>query len=136
MTRESKKVNVPKSQFKQYKRIADGFFQGAVNERELSNWNASGVLIVHAAIAYADAVTIKFGGVRSKGDDHQDVVRLLDTLIPQSETKKTALNQLEKLIAHKTSVSYSGETYDGNDIEKLFKHLERFKNWAKKQTVD
>lgn len=133
MTRETKKVKVLKSQFSQYKKNADGFFEGAVNEKDLSNWNASGVLILHAAIAYADAVTIKFGGVRSKGEDHQDVVRLLDSLLPQSEAKKSALNQLEKLIAHKTSVSYSGEAYDNKDIEKLFKHLERFKSWAEKQ---
>jgi hypothetical protein len=136
MTRETKRIRVNKTQFSQYKRNADGFFEGAVNEKDFSNWNASGVLIIHAAIAYADAVTIKFGGVRSKGEDHQDVVRLLDSLLPQSEAKKSALNQLEKLIAHKTSVSYSGEAYDNKDIEKLFKHLERFKNWAEKQIAD
>ena len=136
MTRETKRVKVSKTQFTQYKRIADGFFEGAENEKELSNWNSAGVLIIHAAIAYTDAVTIKYGGVRSKGDDHQDVVRLIDSLLPQTEAKKSALNQLEKLIAHKTSVSYSGETYDNKDIEKLFKHLERFKSWAEKQIAD
>ena len=119
MTRETKRVRVSKTQFAQYKKVADGFFEGAVNEKELSNWNSAGVLIIHAAIAFADAVTIKFGGVRNKGEDHQDVVRLLDSLLPQSEAKKSALNQLEKLIAHKTSVSYSGEAYDNKDIEKL-----------------
>jgi len=133
MTRETKRIKVSKTQFSQYKKIADGFFEGAVNEKELGNWNSAGVLIIHAAIGYADAVTIKYGGVRSKGDDHQDIVRLLDNLLPQSEAKKSALNQLEKLIAHKTSVSYSGDVYDNKDIEKLFKHLERFKNWAEKQ---
>lgn len=136
MTRETKRVSINKSLFSQYKGIADGFYDGAVTERDFGNWNASGVLIIHAAIAYADSVTVKFGGVRSKGDDHQDVVRLLDTLLPQSDAKKSALNQLEKLIAHKTSVSYSGEAYDNKDIEKLYKHLERFKNWAEKQIAD
>jgi hypothetical protein len=136
MTRETKRIKVSKTQFSQYKKIADGFFGGAVNEKELGNWNSAGVLIIHAAIGYADAVTIKYGGVRSKGDDHQDIVRRLDNLLPQSEAKKSALNQLEKLIAHKTSVSYSGEEYDYKDIEKLFKHLERFRSWVEKQIDD
>jgi hypothetical protein len=133
MTRETKRIRVSKTQFSQYKKVADGFFNGAMNEKELSNWNSAGVLIIHSAIGYADAVSIKYGGVRSKGEDHLDVVRLLDSLLPQSEAKRSALNQLERLIAHKTSVSYSGETYDSKDIEKLFKHLERFKSWVDKQ---
>ena len=66
MTRETKRVKVSKTQFTQYKRIADGFFEGAENEKELSNWNSAGVLIIHAAIAYTDAVTIKYGGVRTR----------------------------------------------------------------------
>jgi hypothetical protein len=134
--RKSKKVSVDKSQFIQYKKIADGFYLGALAEKNSGRWNASGVLIVHSAIAYADSVTIKYGGVKSKGDDHQEVVRLLENLVPGSETKDSALNQLERLIAHKTSVSYSGQIYDKEDIEKLFKHLERFKTWAEKQISD
>lgn len=136
MTRETKKVKFNKSRFTQYRKIADGFFVRALNENELSNWNSAGVLIIHAAIAYSDAVTVKYGGARSKGEDHLDVVRLLDSLLPQSEAKKSALNQLEKLIAHKTSVSYSDESYDSKDIEKLFKHLERFNNWVDKQIAN
>jgi len=53
--------------------------------------------------------------------------------MPPSEAKKNALHQLERLIAHKTSVSYSGEIYDDKDIEKLLKNLERFKAWIEKQ---
>jgi hypothetical protein len=136
MPRKSKKVSVDKSQFIHYKKIADGFYLGALAEKNSGRWNASGVLIVHSAIAYADSVTIKYGGVKSKGDDHQEVVRLLENLVPGSETKDSALNQLERLIAHKTSVSYSGRIYDKEDIEKLFKHLERFKTWAEKQISD
>lgn len=95
-------------------------------------WYASGVLIIHAAISYADAITVKFGGSRSRCDNHQDVVRLIESLIPASKERNNALNQLERLIAHKSSVSYSGEAYDKKDIEKLFKHLDRFKEWATK----
>ena len=136
MPRESKKVSVDKAQFSQFKRIGDGFYQGALAEKDSERWNASGVLIVHAAIAFADTITIKYGGVKSKGNNNLEVVRLIENLLPDSEEKKNALNQLERLIAHKTTVSYSGEVYDKADIDKLFKHLERFKSWVEKQISD
>src|SRR3972149_10819461 len=133
MPRETKKAVTDKSQFWKYKIIADNFYKGALAEKRSGRLNASGVLMVHAAIAYADATTIKFGGVKSKGDDHQDVVSLLNDLLPPSEAKKNALHQLERLIAYKSSVSYSGEIYNEGDIEKLLKHLDRFKTWVEKQ---
>lgn len=133
MTREAKKVSVDKNQFIQYKKIADSFYSGAISEKEAERWNACGVLLIHSAIAYADSITIKFGGLKSRCENHQDVVRLLDTLLPKSENKTSALNQLERLVAHKTCVSYSGEVYDHKDIDKLLKHLERFKEWVEKQ---
>src|SRR3972149_9715889 len=104
MPRETKKAVTDKSQFSKFRTIADNFYKGAMAEKDSGRWNASGVLMVHAAIAYADTVTIKYGGVKSKGDDHQEVVRLLDNLLPNSEIKQNALNQLERLIAHKTTV--------------------------------
>lgn len=132
MTREAKKITVDKAQALKYKAIADNFYVGAISEKNLKRWNAAGLLIVHAAIAYADAITIKYGGVKNKSENHQDVVKLLENLMHDNESKKSALNQLERLIAHKSTVAYSGEIYDEQDIEKLFKHLERFKAWAEK----
>lgn len=133
MPREIKKAVTDKSEFSRFKTIADNFYKGAMAEKQSGRWNASGVLMVHAAIAYADTATIKYGGVKSKSDDHQDVVSLLNDLLPPSEAKKNALHQLERLIAHKSSLSYSGEIYDESDIEKLHKHLDRFKTWVEKQ---
>jgi len=133
MPGKTKRAVTDKSEFSKYKTLADNFYKGAIAEMKAGRWNPAGVLMVHSAIAFADAASVKYGGVKSKGDDHQDVVRLLDELLPFSEAKKNALNQLERLIAHKTSVSYSGEIYDDKDIEKLLKHLERFKSWIEKQ---
>src|SRR5690554_2476150 len=133
MPGKTKRAVTDKSEFSKYRTLADNFYKGAIAEMKAGRWNPAGVLMVHSAIAFADAASVKYGGVKSKGDDHQDVVRLLDELLPFSEAKKNALNQLERLIAHKTSVSYSGEIYDDKDIEKLLKHFERFKSWIEKQ---
>ncbi|MDP2886358.1 MAG: hypothetical protein Q8P51_15185 [Ignavibacteria bacterium] len=39
---------------------------------ELGYWTAAGVLIVHAAIAYADALCIRSAGEKSSGENHED----------------------------------------------------------------
>ncbi len=111
--------------------MADNFYQGAEVAAEYEYWNAAGVLIVHAAIAYGDAVTIKYGGVKSRGDDHQELVNLLDKIVAHSAQKKNGLNQLSKIIAHKNAVSYMGDLYERKDITQLKKHIERFKSWVK-----
>lgn len=136
MTRETKVSSVDKSDYKKYKSLAAGFYDAAIDERKAKRWNASGLLIVHSAIAYADAVAIKESGQKSTSENHQDIVKLLERVIKHSESRSSALNQLEKLIAHKSTVAYSGEHYDEQDIEKLMKHLERFKTWAIKQLED
>jgi hypothetical protein len=103
---------------------------GAETAREFEYWNAAGVLIVHAAIAYADAVSIKFGGVKSQGENHYECIELINELVADSTKKKTALYQLQRIIDHKTTVSYSGEVYDKKDIDQLWKQVDRFKEWA------
>lgn len=130
MPRGAKTVTVDKSKAINYKAVADNFYKGAEVAAEYEYWNAAGVLIVHAAIAYGDAITIKYGGVKSRGEDHQQLVNLLEEKVADSDDKKKALLQLSKIIAHKNSVSYSGDIYDDKDIEKLKKHIDRFRSWV------
>lgn len=88
------------------------------------------MLIIHSAIAYSDAICIKFAGVKSQGEDHIQAVSLLKEILASSDENKKAFQNLEKMIAHKNSVSYSGEVYEAKDIDLLWKHLDRFKTWA------
>jgi hypothetical protein len=78
----------------------------------------------------ADALTIKLGGVKCKGEIHNEISGILKDLSPDNSQRDSAINQLEAIIANKNAVSYSGSIYDKKDIEKLLKHLERFTNWA------
>ncbi|HEY5534453.1 MAG TPA: hypothetical protein VIL99_05920 [Ignavibacteria bacterium] len=130
MVKIFKKTTVSKTKANDYQIVAKNFFDGAKVASEFEYWNAAGVLIVHSAIAYGDAVTIKFGSVKSKGENHQDLVNLIDSLVAQSEEKKKALMQLSKILDHKNLVSYSGDIYERKDIDKLWKFLERFILWA------
>jgi len=130
MVRKLKTVAVDKHKAKDFITVAKNFFNGAQVAAEYEYWNAAGVLIVHSAIAYSDAVTVKYGKTKSKSDDHQDVINLIDSLVAGSEEKNKALIQLSKIISHKNLVSYSGNIYTRKDIQILWKYLERFVSWA------
>jgi hypothetical protein len=132
MVKRIKKISVDKAKTSDYIYVAKIFFNGAEVAAEYEYWNAAGVLIIHSAIAYADAITIKYGATKSKGDDHQDVVNLIDSFVAHSEEKKKALSYLYKIITHKNLVSYSGNIYGKKDIDKLWKYLDRFVFWAEK----
>lgn len=130
MVRKLKTVSVDMHKNKDFVAVARNFQDGAKVAAEYEYWNAAGVLIVHSAIAYGDAITIKFGKVKSKSDDHQDIINLINNLVAGSDEKKKALLQLSKIISQKNLVSYSGDIFTRKDIERLNKYLERFVNWA------
>ena len=130
MARKTIRKQVDKNKSGDYRKVAENFYGGAGVAKEYEYWNAAGVLFVHSAIAYADAVTIKFGGVKSQGEDHIQVVTLLKEILAASDENKRAFTQLEKIIVHKTSVSYAGDVYSKKDIDNLWKNFERFRNWA------
>ncbi len=132
MPKGIKTVTVERTKAADYKIVADNFYNGSEAATEYEYWNAAGVLMVHAAIAYGDAVTIQYGGVRNRGEDHQQLVSLIENTVEPSEERKKALMQLSRIIAHKNSVSYSGNIYDYEDVQKLKKHIDRFKYWVEK----
>ena len=110
--------------------MAESFYRGAELAREFEYWNASGVLIVHAAIALADAIAIRLAGVKSRGEDHHETIALLEEVVAPGAEKKKALQHLRRIIDHKNAVSYSGEIYERTDIEQLWKQVARFRKWA------
>ena len=131
MTRQNKRVSVQRSRYQDYVRVADSFFAGAEAARTFEYWNAAGLLIIHAAIAYTDAITIKVGGVKSQGDDHMAAVDLVKEVVALDKAGEGALNHLWRMIQEKNVVSYHGEVYTRQDVDKLWKHLERYKSWAR-----
>lgn len=130
MTSRSPRKKIDSNRYIGFKEVAKNFYEGAKIASEYSYYNAAGVLIVHSAIAYSDSVSIKNGGVKIQGDNHYEIISLLDDLIPHSADKKKALNQLKIIIDHKNKVSYSGDVYHKKDIDALWKHFERYKVWV------
>ena len=130
MTKQRGVKAVDRSKFREYQRVAQHFYDAAKDSVDLEYWTAAAVLIVHAAIAYADALCIKVSGQRSVGESHEHTVTLLEELIAGGEEKKKALNQLKHILEEKTRVSYLGEILSPSTTKELWKRLERFREWA------
>lgn len=75
-------------------------------------------------------MTIHFGGAKSRGEDHHDAAALLSELMAESDEKKKALNQFRKIIAQKTSVSYSGDLYGRKDVDHMKTLVDRYREWV------
>jgi len=101
MTKKSSHILVDKTKATNFHLVALNFLHGAKLAAEHQYYNAAGVLIVHSAIAYADALCIKSKGVRAKGENHHEVINLLDSIIINSEIKNKALGNLSKIIEQK-----------------------------------
>jgi len=113
------------------------FVKAAANFSEAGNlafefeyFNAAGVLYIHSAIAYSDAITIKLAGKKCSGDNHYEIVQLLENIVPKIRIDKKAFNSLKSLIDHKNLISYTGDIYHKKDLEKIRKSFYRFREWS------
>ena len=131
MARRGARRTVDRSRYRQYEQVADHFYSAARDAMDLEYWTAAGVLIVHSAIAYSDALCIQQAGVKSSSDDHDLAVVLLEDSIGVDEQSLRATQQLRRIIDEKTKVSYLGELYTRAQAKALWDRLERFRRWAK-----
>ena len=130
MTRKTSHASVDKTKAVNFHSVALNFLQGAKLAAEHQYYNAAGVLIIQSAIAYADAICNKIKGVRAKGENHNEVVNLLDSIIIHSSAKDRALKSLSQIIEQKNIVSYQGDIYHKSDIDKLWHSFNKFQEWA------
>ncbi len=125
-----RKKSVPFNQWQRFHHIALVFKEAAVMSEEFEYWNAAGVLIVHAAIAFTDALTVKVGGVKSRGEDHFQAGQLVEETVVLDAEGKKALRHFFAIIEHKSLVSYSGTIYRQKEVVSLMKHLDRYQKWV------
>lgn len=131
MVHKTSRIKIEKIRSVNFISVAENFSEALKAAFDFEYFNAAGVLIVHAAIALADALTIRLGGVKCRGENHYEIISLLRDLAPDSVQKEKALTHFAAIIDHKNAVSYSGEIYTKKDIEKIIKHYERFSGWVK-----
>ncbi|MBK6912303.1 MAG: hypothetical protein IPH11_00950 [Ignavibacteriales bacterium] len=116
--------------YKNFIKVADNFKEAADLAFEFEYFNAAGVLYIHSAIAYSDAITIKLSGKKSSGENHYQVIQLLEDIIPKVRVDNKAFNNLKTLIDHKNLISYTGDVYQKKDLEKIRKSFHRYREWV------
>lgn len=130
MVRKVPRKSYETTDFSKFVEVSKSFINGAEIANEYEYYNAAGVLIIHSAIALADAVTIRLASVKCTGDNHYEIIKLLKETLPPEKQKTNAISHFEKLIDHKNAVSYQGELYKAEDIQLMRKHFDRFSKWV------
>ena len=87
MAKQKGRRSLPRTDYKKYLSTAQHFYEAARDSMELEYWTAAGVLVIHSAIAFSDALCIKLGGVRSAADDHDDAIALLESIATEAADK-------------------------------------------------
>ncbi len=90
--------------------------------------NSAGLEAVHAVISACDALTVARLELRSKGEDHRDVLQLLDRI---PATKGTDLKrQVAQILSVKNRVEYGGEGLPQDEAERLVVLAGRVIRWV------
>lgn len=132
MTGKTPRKAVDRSQAGSYAEAGHEFALAAEMARAREYWNAAGLLLVHSAIAYADAVCIGSKGVKSTSENHQDAVALLTEVTARSPERDRAARHLRRLIDEKNRAAYTGLSFRAADVHGLAVHAQRFEAWAKR----
>ena len=130
MTTKKKRKRVDPRKSADYLIVARQFHRAALDSLVFEYWTAASLLMVHAAIAYADAVMIRHAGEKSIGDDHEDAIDALGDVIGSSPEALTALKHLRRIVEQKNKVAYMGESYTPQQARSLAKHLDGLAVWA------
>lgn len=93
--------------------------------------NAIGVIAVHAAIAFNDALTIAFGEVKSTEGDHRRAADVLDEVLgPRAAANEVA--RLRSVLALKDRISYGGTYYRLDEARRILRDVQAFGRWARR----
>jgi len=113
-------------------RNARDFLATARNELELAEEGANGnpimSLIVLSAIAFADALTIKYGGIQNT-QDHAAIVKTMKHAMG-NRVDRGQLKRLGQIVAKKPVAQYDFRASTIEEAGSLFEQLIRFSEWA------
>lgn len=130
MVRRTRAKTFDTVRYKSFLSVAANFEEAAALAFEFEYFNASGVLYIHSAIALADAITIKLASQKSSGDNHYEVINLIEKVVPVNRINKKAVTNFKSLIDHKNLISYTGDIYHKKDLDKIRRYFNNFKTWA------
>jgi len=133
VVRKMSRKRVERSDWTGFLAAAEENYASASAIQGSRKYRAAGILLVHAAIALTDALTVRAGGVKCTGEHHQEAVDLVREVLPNAVGLGPALRHMEAIIHEKSRVSYTGDPFTAVDIARMRTHYERFAVWVKEQ---
>ena len=126
-TSRQDKASAPK-----YRAVAIGLLKTARDldtMAELKYGNGLAIIAIHAAIAYADALSIAYRALKSTDGNHRRAADVLANALGNRAVQEQ-IDRLSGILDSKTHVSYSGNFYTLEDGRRLLKEVEKFAEWA------
>ena len=132
MANISKTRSVGEQQVRAYLEKALEFMRRSQVSYIEEDFNAAGLLAVHAVISANDAVTGQYGQVRAAGEDHQKAADLLREVAPTGAREwQLQANRLNRIVGKKNLVAYESRHLTPKESSWLVEQAERFVSWAK-----
>jgi hypothetical protein len=97
---------------------------------ETRHGNGLAIIAVHAAIAYTDALTIAYRGIKSQDGDHARAADVLAHALGQKREHASQVSRLRGILQAKSDVSYSGQYYTLEDGRRIVRETAEFIRWA------
>lgn len=100
----------------------------AISETRYGNGLA--IIAIHAAIAYTDALTIAYRGIKSQDGDHTRAADVLAHALGQRREHERQVMRLRGILQAKSDASYSGRYYTLDDGRRIVREVAEFAGWA------
>ena len=100
----------------------------AISETRYGNGLA--IIAIHAAIAYTDALTIAYRGIKSQDGDHARAADVLAHALGQKREHTAQISRLRRILQAKSDASYSGQYYTLDDGKRIVRETTEFIRWA------
>ena len=132
MAKQSKTRSVSEQQVRAYLEKSGEFLRRSLASLAEEDFNAAGLLAVHAAISANDAVTGQYGQKRSAGEEHQKAADLLREAAPIGAREwHLQANRLNRIVGKKNLIAYEGRHLTPKESSWVVEQAERFVGWAK-----
>jgi hypothetical protein len=132
--------DVDRSQAERYRRVGASLLLSAQALESVAvegdpYGNAVGVVAIHAAIAYNDALTIAFRGLKSTEGDHRKAADVLRRAMG-NRAEPEQVERLRSILALKDRISYAGQYYTLDEARRLLRSAEEFGGWAERAYLE
>ncbi|MDE1821697.1 MAG: HEPN domain-containing protein [Euryarchaeota archaeon] len=91
-------------------------------------YSGAGLAAIHAVISACDAFTVRKLGLRNKGEDHRDVVRLMKDA--PTEGLEVVTRRVLSVLDLKNRVEYGGDGLSADEAERALAQAERVLRWV------